>query len=132
MIPLVEETPVVSVRQTTTGRVRVSTTTETFTEVVRQDLQGMRADIRRVRVDRMLAPGDAVPEPRTEGEVMIIPILEEVIVVEKRLVLREELHISQQITTETIETPVELRRQRAIVERLTADEPELKQGDDHV
>ena len=35
-------------------------------------------------------------ETRTEGEVMIIPIFEEVVVVEKRLVLKEELHISQQ------------------------------------
>ena len=51
---------------------------------------------------------------------MIIPIFEEVVVVEKRLVLKEELHISQQVTTETVEVPVELRRQQASIERLPA------------
>ena len=51
---------------------------------------------------------------------MIIPILEEVIVVEKRLVLKEDLHIGQHVTTDTVETPVELRRQKAGVERLPA------------
>ena len=77
-----------------TGRVRVSTKTETFAEVVRQELQGMRAEVVRVPVNRTLEPGETPPEPRTEGEVMIIPIFEEVVVVEKRLVLKEELHIT--------------------------------------
>ena len=86
----------VTVREAVTGRVRVSTKTETFAEVVRQELRGMRAEVVRVPVDRTLEPGETPPEPRTEGEVMIIPIFEEVVVVEKRLVLKEELHISQQ------------------------------------
>ncbi len=121
-LPLAEEKAVVSVREAVTGRVRVSTKTETFAEVVRQELRGMRAEVVRVPVNRTLEPGETPPEPRTEGEVMIIPIFEEVVVVEKRLVLKEELHISQQVTTETVEVPVELRRQQASVERLPAED----------
>ena len=119
----------VSVREAVTGRVRVSTETETFAEVVRQELRGMRAEVVRMPINRALEPGETPPEPRTEGEVMIIPIFEEVIVVEKRLVLKEELHITQHLTTETVEVPVDLRRQRAVVERLSpADETEPNQG----
>ena len=118
VLPLAEETLNVTVRERASGRVRVSTTTETFEEVVRQQLRGTRADVERVPIDRVIPPGEALPMPRTEGEVTIIPVLEEIVVIEKRLVLKEELHISQQVTTETVEVPVELRRQRAVVERL--------------
>ena len=119
----------VSVRQAVTGRVRVSTRTETFAEVVRQELQGMRTEVVRMPVNRTLEPGEAPPQPRAEGNVMIIPIFEEVIVVEKRLVLKEELHITQHVTTETVDVPVDLRKQRAVVERLSpADETEPNQG----
>ena len=127
-LPLAEEKAAVSVREAVTGRVRVSTKTETFAEVVRQELRGMRAEVVRVPVNRTLEPGETPPEPRTEGEVMIIPIFEEVVVVEKRLVLKEELHISQQVTTETVEVPVELRRQQASIERLPENEITPSQG----
>jgi stress response protein YsnF len=42
-------------------------------------------------------------------------------VVEKRLVLKEELHIRRSVTLENVEVPVTLRKQRAVIERLTAD-----------
>ena len=58
---------------------------------------------------------------------MIIPILEEVLVVEKRLVLKEELHIRRSVTREDIEVPITLRKQRAMVERLGPEaHPESK------
>jgi stress response protein YsnF len=54
---------------------------------------------------------------RTEGGVTIIPVLEEVLVVEKRLVLKREIRISKRSTSETVKIPVSLRKQRADVER---------------
>lgn len=120
-IPLVEERLNVSVREAVTGRVRISTTTETFEQVVRQELRGVRAEVVRVPVDRVLEVGEVPPGPRTQGDVMIIPIFEEVAVVEKRLLLKEELHVTQHTIVEEIEVPVELRRQRAVVERLPAE-----------
>ena len=47
-------------------------------------------DVERVSVKRMI---DKPAEIRQEGDTMIIPLMEEVLVVEKRLMLREELHI---------------------------------------
>jgi len=132
VLPLAEETLNVRVRDVVTGRVRMSTVTETFQEVVRQELKGVRAEVARVPVDRTLAPGEVPPGPRTEGDVTIIPILEEVVVVEKRLVLKEELHITHTATSETIEVPVELRRQRAVIDRLPgATDTEANSGDEN-
>jgi stress response protein YsnF len=126
VLPLAEEKLNVSVRNAVTGRVRVSTSTETFEEVVRQELRGMSAEVERVPIDRTLDPGETPPVPRTEGDV------EEIVVVEKRLVLKEELHITRSATVEEIEVPVELRRQRAIIERLAvAAEDPSNSGDEN-
>ena len=57
------------------------------------------------------------PEIRTEGDTTIVPVFEEVLVVETRLMLKEELHIRRRATLERVETPVQLRQQDAKVER---------------
>ena len=58
---------------------------------------------------------------RTEEGVTIVPILEEVLFVEKRLVLKEELHIRRRVSSETVEVPVVLRKERAVVERVSPE-----------
>ncbi|WP_426232253.1 DUF2382 domain-containing protein [Pararhizobium sp. DWP3-4] len=59
-----------------------------------------------------------VPQSRVEGDTTIIPVVEEIVVVEKRLVLVEEIRIRQITTTEEVSIPVTLRKQTAIVERI--------------
>jgi len=114
VIPLVEETATVVKRQVVTGRVRVQTVTDTIEEVAQANVQRESVEVTRVPVDRIV---ESAPEVRTEGDVTIVPVVEEVLVVEKRLVLKEELHIRRRVETETVEVPVTLRKQRAIVER---------------
>ena len=65
-------------------------------------------------------PVTTVPGIRTEDGVTIVPVLEEILVVEKRLVLKEEVRIEQEVSQETVELPVSLRKQRAVVERFDA------------
>ena len=120
VIPLVEETASVGKRQVVTGRVRVQTVTDTVEELARADLQTETVEVTRVPVDRVV---ETAPEIRTEGDVTIVPVLEEVLVVEKRLVLKEELHIRRRVANEAVEVPVTLRRQRAVVERSAPDNP---------
>jgi stress response protein YsnF len=57
---------------------------------------------------------------RTGDDVMIVPVLEEILVVRRQLVLKEELHI-RRVETEAVPVPVTLRKQRAIVEREAPD-----------
>jgi uncharacterized protein (TIGR02271 family) len=120
VIPLVEETATVEKREVVTGRVRVQTVTDTVEELAHADVQRESVEVTRVPVDRMV---ETAPEIRTEGDVTIVPVLEEVLVVEKRLVLKEELHIRRCIAAETVEVPVTLRKQRAVVEREAPDDP---------
>lgn len=112
---------------------RVRTVTDAAEQVVRQELQGERIEVERVPVDILVEPGADSPRVRTEGDVTILPVLEEVLVVEKRLLIKEELRITRRATTEVAEIPVSLRKQRAVVERLNSEgdlitEPEEKQS----
>ncbi|MGH1575094.1 YsnF/AvaK domain-containing protein [Methylobacterium sp. P31] len=121
VIPLLEETARIEKRAVETGRVRVSTHTETIEQVLSESLRSDAVGVTRVPVNRTLAEGEAAPAIRTEGSVTIIPVLEEVLIVEKRLVLREEVHVRQTTSAENVEVPVTLRRQRAVIERVTPE-----------
>jgi uncharacterized protein (TIGR02271 family) len=116
-IPVVEETARIDKREVQTGRVKVHTVVETSEQMVREALSSHNVKVTRVPVDQ---PVTTVPEIRTKDGITIVPVLEEILVVEKRLILREELHIKQEVSHETVEVPVSLRKQRAIVERLDA------------
>jgi hypothetical protein len=61
-----------------------------MTPATEHTLYTEEADVRRVPVNRIVTE---VPQTRQEGEVTIVPVLEEVLVVEKRLLLKEEIHI---------------------------------------
>jgi len=120
IIPVVEETATVEKRQVVTGRVRVQTITDTVEELAQAGVRRETVEVTRVPVDRVV---ESPPEIRTEGDVTIVPVLEEVLVVEKRLVLKEELHIRRRVEIETVEVPVTLRKQRAVVERIDPNHP---------
>lgn len=116
-IPLFSETLHVDTRPVVTGRVRVETKTELVEEWARAELESSAVEVTVVPVNR---PVDAVPDVRTVGDVTIIPVVEEVLVVTKRLVLKEELHVTRRLSTETVEVPVGLRKQHAVVSREAA------------
>jgi uncharacterized protein (TIGR02271 family) len=120
VVSLAEEIATIAKRQVVTGRVRVQTLADTVEELAHAEVQRETVEVTRVPVDRMV---ESAPEVRTEDDVTIVPVLEEVLVVEKRLVLKEELHIRRRVATETVEVPVTLRKQRAIIERTDPDDP---------
>jgi stress response protein YsnF len=127
-IPIVEEELKLEKREVVTGRVRVRTIVEVVEEMAQASLDEETVEVTRVPVDRVV---DEAPAIRTENDVTIVPVLEEVLVVEKRLVLKEELHIRRQTRSEDVQIPVQLRKQRAVVERLPASgegsDPDLPQ-----
>jgi uncharacterized protein (TIGR02271 family) len=83
-------------------------------EVVREPVYHEEVEVKRIAVNR---PAEGPVEPRHEGDTLIIPIVEEVVVVEKRLMIKEELHISKHRTETQSETPVTLRSEEVSVER---------------
>jgi len=120
IIPLVEEEVRIDKLSVVTGKVRVRTVTDTVEEMARATLEGREVEVVRVPIDREV---DAAPAVRTEGDVVIVPVVEEILVVEKRLVLKEELRLQPRKTEETVEVPVTLRKQRAVVERVGPEGP---------
>lgn len=119
-IPLAEETLHVGKRELETSRLRVSLTTETVSETIQQTLLTRSAAVERVAVGREVS---AAPQIRQEGDVLVIPVVEEILVIEKRLFLKEEIRIRMTATQEGVDLPVERRVQRAMVERLPGEGP---------
>lgn len=130
-LPLVSEEAEIETRETVTGRARVLVKTEHLTQDIPTELVSEDVEIIHVARGEMITPGAEVPRMREEDGVTIIPVLEEIAVVETRLRLKEEIHIIRRRRSETAVTPVTLRRQRAVIEHLSVDgdapqHPELK------
>jgi stress response protein YsnF len=111
-IPVVKEELQVGRREVETGRVRIRTVTEERTETASDRLLHSQVEVERVPVNRAV---DELPTIREEGDVMIVPVVEERLV--KRLFLVEEVHIRRRVTAEQFEHPVKLRSQRVLVDR---------------
>ena len=114
VLPLLEEEISVAVRPVTTGRVRVHVTTATQQRQVDENLETTKVDVERVAIGRVV---DSHPPIREEGDVTIIPVVEEVLVVERRLVLKEEVRVRRVRTEEHHIETVVLRVQHATIER---------------
>lgn len=120
VIPLFEEEVNVAKRVVETGRVQVSRITHSHQHMVDELLRHEKVEVERVPMDR---PVDAMPSIRQEGDVTIVPVVEEVLKVERRLVLKEEVHIRRIQQTERFHEEVTLRKQEAMISRLAPEEP---------
>jgi uncharacterized protein (TIGR02271 family) len=118
-VPVIEETLEVRKRQVETGKVRVKKVVHEREEVVDEALHGEQVEIKRVGINQVVEQTSPV---RHEGNTTIIPLYEEVLVVEKRLLLKEELHITRKATERREPQRLILRSEEAVVERLEPEE----------
>jgi uncharacterized protein (TIGR02271 family) len=117
-----------------TGRVRVSKQTHTREVAVNEALLRESAEIETIPIGRQIFE---MPSVRHEGETIIVPIVEEVIHTERRLMLKEEVRITRRKITEQFHDRVTLRYQEAVVTRVqsanelvdNASTKETKQSD---
>ena len=123
-LQVVDEFSTVRKQDVVTGKVRVSTKTELVDEMVSAMLD--RQDVEVTRVPRGIEITEA-PPIRTEEDTTIVPVVEEILVVEKRLVLREELHLRRSVSSEHVELPITLRKQRAVIERSETDQTNFEE-----
>lgn len=117
-IPLVSEEIHPGARQVVTGGVRVVKRTIPHEETVQQELRHDNVEVRRVQLDREV---DGPQSPRQEGDTLIVPVVEEVLRVQRVWVLKEEIHLRRITTSETHEEKVVVSREEADVERLDAE-----------
>ena len=116
----VEERLSVGKRVRETGRVRVTRRVDAHTEVADEPLRRERVEVERVPVGRYVEAAEAV---RDEGGVTVIPVYEEVLVVQKRLRLKEEVRITKRVEEAREPQEVTLRRATVEVERLDPNPP---------
>jgi uncharacterized protein (TIGR02271 family) len=113
-IPLAQERVTVEKRRVETGRVRIRSVVDEKLVRVAEDLEQDDVRIEHVPINREVTEP---PRTREEDGVLIVPIFEEVVIVEKRLMLKEELHIHRNHKRERVESAVRLKTMHVEVER---------------
>jgi uncharacterized protein (TIGR02271 family) len=116
-IPVIEEVAQLAKREVDAGGYRITKTVQHREETIDEALAHQRVLVERKPIGRQLLRSE-LPEPRYEGDVLIVPVVEEVLVVEKRLVLVEEVHIVRVQGTHRNPRTVRLRKEEISIERL--------------
>lgn len=117
VMPVVREDVHIGATQVDTGKgVRIHKTVSEQPYQIDETLMRDAVNVRRVPVDMIVALSEA-PVARQEGDTLIVPILEEILVVEKRLRIKEEIHITRTAQAEQFADTVMLRSEHVTVER---------------
>ena len=117
-IPIIEEQAHVTKETVETGRVRISKQVSERIEAVDVLLHRENVEVERIPVNRYV---ETAPPVRHEGDTMIIPVLREVI--EKRLVVVEEIRVTKRTLQEHTIQQIPLRREGIMVERVPVENP---------
>ncbi len=120
VLKLLSEEAVVTTRQLLRRRVRVRTVTRERPRVLRESLAREEVTVERVAIGRQV---DAIPPVRTEGDVTILPVVEERLVVERRLFLVEEVRVRRARSDREWTDTVMERYQDVLVEHADVPEP---------
>jgi uncharacterized protein (TIGR02271 family) len=121
VLPVLAEVLDVRTRTVETGRVRIHKTVQAREVLVDEPLLREEVIIERVPVNRVVEGPIPV---RYEGDTMILSLLEEVLVVETRLLLTEELRITTRRTETHTPARVMLRHEDVTIERVDRERNE--------
>lgn len=115
VIPVVEETARLSKRVVEKGKVQLKKVVEEKHETFTLPLLEEYVEVKRVPVN--LTVDKPVPV-RSEGDTLIIPVHKEVLIIQKKFLVSEEIHVIKQ-QVETIHTEeVSLLQEKVVVNRL--------------
>ena len=117
VVPVVAESVEVEKHLVEQGRVQIRKTVTTRDEVVRDSLRVDEVEVERVPINRVV---DGPVGNRQEGETLVVPVYKEVLVVEKRLMLVEEIRITRRQTEQPFSQTVPLRTESVVVDRSSA------------
>ena len=116
-VPVIAEELAIGTRVVDTGRgVRIHKTVVEQPVTIDERLARDEVEVRHVPVDRIVNPDEA-PVNRYEGDTLIVPILEEVLVVERRVRIKEELHITRIRREDHHQEEIVLKAEQVRVER---------------
>jgi stress response protein YsnF len=117
-INVMQEGLAVDKRVVDTGRgVRVHKSVQTHPVLVEETLASEEITVRHVPIDRTLGQDEAMPGTRYDGDVLIVPVFEEIVVVERRIRIKEELHITRISRQAPFSQTVMLQSEQVNIER---------------
>ncbi len=114
-IPVVEETIQLGKKLIEKGSTRFIKKVDEETVDIPLLLKTHQYSVERIPVNQYVE--EAPPAIRYEGKTMIISIVEEEAVIQKRLKVVEELHVTSSEVEKTTNTEVILKKERIIIER---------------
>jgi uncharacterized protein (TIGR02271 family) len=114
VVPVIEEQASVTKEAVETGKVRVTKTVREEEQTIYESLLREDVNIDRVPINEMVEESSGI---RQEGDTTIVPLYEEVLVVEKRLMLKEELRITKHRNEQETEETVTLRHEQVHTDR---------------
>lgn len=118
-IGLVAEQLDVGVRTVETGRVHIAMRVVETEQTVAVPMQRHEVDIETVSINRVVPE---VSPSRHEGDVTIVPVYEERLVVTRQLVLKEELHIRRRSSIQPAQPQTfKLRHEEVTMTRSTPE-----------
>jgi uncharacterized protein (TIGR02271 family) len=119
VIPVIVEEARIRKERKVTGKVRLRKIVHHEEQTVDEPLLKERVSLERVTIDQWV---DEAPPIRNEGETLVVPVVEEVLVVEKRLRLREEIRLTWHHEEEHEPQRLVVRREEVRIERVSADD----------
>lgn len=114
IVPILEEKVTVGKRRRVTGSVMITKKVHEREEWIDEPLVKEEVIVDRVPINKFV---DGAVSSREEDGVTIIPVLEEIVVVEKKLLLKEELHIRKKKETFRDPRKVLVRSEEVQIER---------------
>jgi uncharacterized protein (TIGR02271 family) len=121
VVPVLVEELEVQKRVVETGKVRLTKVVHERETLVDEPLLRDEVEVTRVPIQRVV---EAPPPVREDNGMTIIPVVEEVLVVEKRWMLREEIHIRKQRIETHQPQHIMLHSEEVQVERVPRAEKE--------
>lgn len=113
VIPVAREEASVARKVVEKGAVRVRKVVREKVELIDEPLLHDEIDVEHVVVNRFV---DATEPPRKEGDVLIIPVYEEILTVQRQWVLKEEVRLRRREVQSRHREEVVLREEEALVE----------------
>jgi len=117
IVPVIAEQLHVDAVPVLKGGVRVVKRIVGQEHLIEQELRREHVDVKRVKVHRVVdGPQDVI----RNGNTTIIPVVEEVLRIERQWVVTEEIHLTRTEDTDTFRDMVVVNREEATVERFDA------------
>jgi uncharacterized protein (TIGR02271 family) len=112
-VPLAEEELVIGKRPVERSAVRVSVRVEEDQHRIPVTLQDQEVTVERVPADELV---DALPQTIDDGTTLTVPVVEEVVILQKRFRIRERILITRLNRTREVEVPASVRREIADID----------------